>query len=483
MDQTDHPLRPLRGGCAAPFAALLVLLAACAPPPDTTRPGFAFAPRWLAPVPAGARPLADNALWWQAFRDPALDRLIRLALADSPSLAAAQARARAARAAVAAIPGAVTLSGGTAVRGSDASSDPGLARASADLSLDVLFDPGRGRASDRAAAGATAAQAQAQAAGARLFLLGEVADAYVALRLAQRRLALTEAEAARRRQTLALAETLAEAGAATRVEALRSEGRLAEIAADLPGLAAAVAGGQARLAVLAGRAPGTLPPDLAAALAARGAEPRATLAPDPGIPADLLRNRPDLAVAEAAYDAARAGVGQARSALYPRLSLSGVIEASADRDDRFRSATLGPALRLPTLPLGPARAGVSAAEARVAAAHADWTEAVLQALLEVEIALLDYRAAAASEGAAERAVRLYGEAASLTRELAARGEVTLGDLIDAEEELARAETARAEARATRARAFIALNIRLGAGARAAADPAADPAATPATPPG
>ncbi len=474
MERTDHSLRPLRGGRALSLGAALLLLAACAPPPDTTRPGFAFMPRWLAPVPAGARPLADNALWWQAFRDPALDRLIALALADSPSLAAAEARARAAEAAAASIPGAITLSGGTAVRGTDASGNPGRARASADLGLDVLFDPGRGRASDRAAAGAAAAQAAGQAAGARLFLTGEVANGYVALRLAQRRLALAEAEGARRRQTLALAETLARAGVATRVDTLRSEGRLAEIAADLPGLSAAVAGGQARLAVLAGRSPGTLPPDLAAALAARGAEPRATLAPDPGIPADLLRNRPDLAVAEAAYDAARAGLGQARAALYPRLSLSGVIEASADRDDRLSTATLGPALRLPALPAGPARAGVSAAEARVVAAHADWTGAVLQALLEVETALLDYRAAAEAEGAADRAVRLYAEAATLTRELAGRGEATLSELIDAEEEQARAETARAEARATRAQAFIALNIRLGAGAQGAPDPAAPP---------
>lgn len=480
-------MHPLAGGHAlplrpAPVLVLVLALTACAPPLDTARPAFPFAARWLAPQPAGAhlpgRPLADNERWWQAFRDPALDWLIALALANSPTLAAARARAKAAEASVATIPGAVTLSGGTAVRGSNASSDPGRARASADLALDALFDPGRGRAADRSAAGALAVQAAAAAAGARLFLTGEVANTYVALRLAQRRLALTEAEAARRRQTLALAETLAEAGAATRVEALRSQGRLAEIAADLPGLSAAVAAGQARLAVLAGRTPGTLPPDLAAALTARGAEPRATLAPDPGIPVDLLRNRPDLAVAEAAYDAARAGVGQARAALYPRLSLSGVIEASVDRNDRQGTVTFGPALRLPALPARPARAGVSAAEARVAAAHADWTEAVLQALLEVEIALLDYRAAAASEGATDRAVRLYAEAASLTRNLAGRGEVTLGDLIDAEEELARAETARAEARARRAQAFIALNIRLGAGASAPPDLAPPPSASP-----
>lgn len=468
--------RPAFASASARLRALalapLLLLAACAPPPDTSRPGFAFAAGWLGPRPGGglrAAPLiAGDAEWWRAFRDPALDGLVALALADSPTLAAARARAAAAAAAAGAIPGAVTLSGGAALRGSDAAASPARASASADLGLDVLFDPGRGRAAERAAAAAAAALARAEAAGARLFLTGEVTGAYIELRLAQRREGLARAEAARRRQTLALAETLAEAGAATRVDALRSRGRLAEIAADLPGLAAAVASGQARLAVLAGRSPGALPPDLAAALSAARPQPRAALAPDPGIPADILRNRPDLAVAEAAYDAARAALGQARAQLYPRLSLSGVIEGSrgiagADRGGAPGTLTLGPALRLPALPAGPTRAAVAAREAGVIAAHADWTAAVLAALLEVETALLDHRAAALAEGAADRSVALYAEAVTLTRDLAARGEATLGDLIDAEAELARAEATRAEARAARARGFVALNIRLGAG--------------------
>jgi len=461
-----------------PAWALALALAACAPQPDTARPVFPFARDWQAPVPRGAPPLADAPRWWQGFGDPVLDRLEALALADSPTLAAARDRARAAATAAAAVPGALSLPGGAAITARETRGAPRETAAGGDFGFGLVLDPGRGRAAERAGAAAAAALAGAEAGSARLLLAGRMAETYLAYRHAQHRLALADAEAARRRQTRVLAEELAAAGQATRVEALESAAREAEIAAERLALAAAVAAGAAGIAVLAGRAPGALPPDLAAALASSGAQPRARLAPDPGIPADLLRNRPDIAAAEAAYDLARAGVGQARAALYPRLSLAGTIEASVPLGSggvHAGSTTFGPALRLHALPAGPARAGLAAREAEVAAAHADWVAAVLAALAEVETALLDYRAAAGAEAAAARAVALYAEAAGLRRELAARGEATLGDLIAAEDSLARAETALAAARLARGLGFVRLNVRLGAGA-------ADPGAA-AAPPG
>jgi outer membrane protein, multidrug efflux system len=192
------------------------------------------------------------------------------------------------------------------------------------------------------------------------------------------------------------------------------------------------------------------------------------MAPDPGIPADLIRNRPDIRAAEARYDAARAALGQARAALYPSLSLSGTIEAERTTQGAASSSgsllSLGPSLRLPALPQGPARASISAAESRVAAAHADWTSAVLTALYEVEAALIDYRAAVRAEAAAERAVTLHAQARRLMRDATSAGEATLSDLISVEDALAAAETLQASAQLNRARSFALLNIRLGAGA-------------------
>ncbi|MDO9640869.1 MAG: TolC family protein [Pseudotabrizicola sp.] len=444
----------------------LCLLTACAPATDSAAPGFPFAKSWQGKT-SGAPRLMDNALWWHEFRDPTLDALIARSLRGSPDLAAAQARATAALATARSIPGALSVTGGGSALATGGNGAAGNGTLSADAGIDLLFDPGRGRDAARRGAQAGARQALAEAAGARLFLIGRLTETYLSLRHDQRRLALSQTEAGRQRQTLEMARTLAQAGEGTQIETLRSQARLASLDAARPQLEAAVAKGILQLSVLAGDAPGALPPDLTASLRSLGAQPRARLAPDPGIPADLIRNRPDLQVAEARYDAARAALGQARAAFFPQLSLSGTIEAGrtlgAPGTGGRGLVSVGPSLRLPSLPQGPARARADAAEAQVVAAHADWTAAVLGALYEVEAALVDYQTAAKAEAAADRAVGLHAKARSLTREATAAGEATLSDLIAVEDALSNAESAFASARLSRALAFARLNQRLGAG--------------------
>lgn len=473
-------MRGLRAGLVP--AAVALAVAGCVPAPAGTGLSFGFARGWQGPLPTAPR-LLDDARWWQGLQDPALDALIARALADSPDLAAARARHAAARAMAAAVPGALTVSGGVGAgvrAGNLRSADAGAA---GDGALELLFDPGGGRAAERRGAAAALDLAAAEAAGARLFLIGEVAETYLSLRHGQRRLALARADAGRQRQTLELARTLAEKAEATRIDTLRSEARLASLQAAMPALEAAVARDLVALSVLAGAAPGQLPPDLATALQAHAGQPRARLAPDPGVPADLIRNRPDLALAEARYETARAALGRAQAALYPRLSLSGTIEISQEGGRGGTRIGAGPALRLPALPAGPARAGTQAAAREVEAAHADWTARVLAALAEVENALIDHRAAARTEAAADRAVRLHAEAQGLMRKAAALGEATLSDLIAAETALAEAEAAQADARLARAQAFVRLNLRLGSGAGPAAQtPPGRPAPPPEPPP-
>lgn len=446
----------------------LCLLTACAPAPDSAAPGFVFAKTWQGKT-SGAPRLMDNALWWHEFRDPTLDALIARSLRASPDLAAAQARATAALATARSTPGALSMTGEGSALATGGNGAAGSGTVSANTGFDLLFDPGRGREAARRGAKAGARQALAEAAGAQLFLIGTVTETYLSLRHDQRRLALSQTEAGRQRQTLDLARTLVRAGEGTQIESVRSEARLASLDAARPQLEAAVAKGIIQLSVLVGDAPGALPPDLTASLRSLGAQPRARLAPDPGIPADLIRNRPDLQVAEARYDAARAALGQARAAFFPQLSLSGTIEAGrtlgAPGTAGRGLVSVGPSLRLPSLPQGPARARTDAAEAQVVAAHADWTAAVLRALYDVEAALVDYQTSAKAEAAADRAVGLHARARSLTREATAAGEATLSDLIAVEDALSNAESALASARLSRALAFARLNQRLGAGGR------------------
>lgn len=440
-------------------------LGGCAAGDAYTAPGFPFAPAYKG-APGGAPVLLSNDAWWQRLDDPVLDRLVGLALRDSVSIAIARERVTEAQALLAAVPGALTVAPSVSAQRSDG---PGQARpvtaGAARLGLTWMLDPYGARRATLEAAGAQVEVADAEADAAQLLVLLNVANAYLDLRYQQRILALSRQEVGNGRRTLELTRTLLGASAATRLDVARAEARVASIQSQLPVLEARVAAQVNQLAVLAGTAPGTLPVDLATP----AAQPRADLPPDMGIPADLLRNRPDIRIAERRYYAAVADLGAARAALYPSLSLTGAITLNLLRGGRTAGEyILGPEVQFPALPTGATRAGVQARESRVVQAHAEWRRTVLDAIVEVENALLDYQGVTASVQSAARAARLYREARDLRRTQFENGSATLGDLIDAENELSQAERALAEANYRRSLGFVALNVRLGSGNSAAA---------------
>ena len=439
------------------LAALLV--SACASGTAYRAPGFPFGPSYRGW--AGVPVLLQNASWWKRFEDPVLDRLVTLTLAQSPTLAEARARARAAEASLRAVPGAFALRSSVqaGLEGSDAANVTESGTATVGLSW--LLDPYGSRAANLRIAASERDIAAAEADAAQLVALLNVSSAYLSLRHAQVALALGRAEEERQRATLALTRQLANSEQVSELDVLRAQARLATVQADLPGLEATIPARLGELAVLAGQAPGTLPPDLMAQLQHKDAQPQAGLSGDIGVPADLLRNRPDIRIAERSYYSAVARIATARAALYPRLSLTGSI--SRDMVAGRTEYVFGPTLNLPDLPIGSPRAGVDAAEAQAAAAHAAWKARVLAAILEVEIALGDYHSADSALTAAAEAARLNRRALGMMRKLFEAGEATLTDLISAEEATADAERKLADLRLAHGQSFVQLNVKLGAG--------------------
>ena len=447
------------GRRASGLACLALLLTGCAGQDPYAAPTFPFLGGYQSAAHT-APVLLRNDNWWQRLADPVLNRLAAAALGGNLSLEQARARVAGAEAAFAATPGLISLSPSLSATGSGALGQAPTGRGTAQLSLTWLLDPYGAHKAEKGAARATAEMAEAELAAARLLVLYNLGNAYVDLRYRQTLVTLSDQEMRSRRQTLAMTRTLLDAQNATRLESVRSEARVAELEAQLPGLRAAVAAKKNEIAVLVGMSPGTLTIDLDQ----RASQPRPNLAPDVGIPADLVRNRPDIQIAERQYYIALAGLTEAQAALYPRLSLSGALTLNLAQAGR--SATnyvFGPTLQLPGLPDGAARAGVAKARANIDAAHANWKSTVLTALLEVENAMLDYQAATNSQRSTDKAVRLYGEALDLTRKVFAQGDATLSDLIAAQQELANARQAQAATLYQRGLSFVALNVRLGAG--------------------
>ncbi|GIT93280.1 nodulation protein NodT [Jannaschia sp. AI_61] len=434
-----------------------------------TSPIFPFLPGY-GKADAGAPVLLKNSTWWQGLGDHTLNRVVAHGLRGNIDLAVARERVVAAQAARRGIPGATLISSsvGAQLEGNDTSAPEGTATGTTGLTW--LLDPWGGRRNQIRAAEARVEVARAETDAARLLLLGTLTETYARLRHSQRSLTQNEAELRRRQSTLALTRTLVAAEAATRLEVVRSRARVAEIRAQLPALRAQITAERNALAVLLGRAPHTLPADLATALTQPGPQPRPSLSPEVGIPADLLRNRPDIRIAERSYYASVADIGVARADLYPRLSLGGTITLNALSNTREGvEYAFGPTVQFPNLPLTQARETVKASHSAARQAHGIWVSTVLTALLDVENALVEYDATTTAMGAAQEAHRLHREALGLMQEVFKAGEATLGDLIDAEEAVLSAERILTDLRLEQALRFVTLNVSLGAGNTAEPD--------------
>lgn len=442
-------------------------LVACAKHTPYQTPVFSFLSGYST-ARDGTPVLVANDAWWQRLNDPTLNALIDTALTGNLDIAGAQARIDEARALAGTVSGPFTATSDIrrqVQNGTDiARSDIGVA----DVEFSWIFDLFGARAAALRAAQGRVDLAEAEAAAARLAVIASMSSAYLELRLNERVLELRQSELSSRRRTLGLTRELADAEAVTRLEITRAQARVAELEADMPELEAAVRTSRNQIAVLAGTTPGTLQVSLD-----HKHIPVPRLDPEVGIPADLLRNRPDIQVAERSYYIAVAEIDQAEAARYPQLSLGGAISLSLIGQGAGAATGLfGPELVLPSLPTGAAAANAEARRAAARQALTAWQSAVLDAILEVENALLTYDAATSSAHAASRARRLYREAQSLTREVFGAGEATLTDLTAADEALARSQISEAQIAYQRALAFVELNTQIGAGHGVGAAPPA-----------
>lgn len=432
----------------------LAALTACGPmtllpPPAADLPGR-YAGQGAGRLVPDPQVDAAQAQWWKGFKDPVLDGLVTQGLAGNVSLQIARARLAEAeaQASAAGFPFSDSLSLST-------NSTGGTQSDAAELSLSIPTG-GRTKAT-RSGAEARLEAARAGAEDARLQLLGQLARAYIDLRFLQASQAQARADLASRRKSLSSLQSRMDLGAATRLDVLSAEALVAETEARLPSLAAQVVAAEARIATLLGQPAGTLGIDLSWT----GRQPRLAGPRDFGIPADLIRRRPDIRAAEAQYAEAVAAVGQARAGFFPSLSLSGTISATRGLAS---TQSLGLGLALPLLSLPRVQAERTAAMARAEQAYLSWRLAVLSAVEEVEAGIAGVSGARSSAARQARAVQINAQALDLSRRLMeSRGDVTALQLLDRERTLSQAQAALSQAHRDEANQVIGLYIALGLG--------------------
>lgn len=453
---TNPIWRKMRPICV--YAAVFGTLAGCAKETPYAFPAFPFQSSYSGHK-SGAPVLLENTAWWKGFKDPTLDRLVARALQDNLSLSAAKERIVEATADLDAVPGSVSLTSSANVQRSKSLGGTPSTRSEARLGLSWLLDPYGSRRQQNKAAQARIEVADAEADAAQLLVLLNVSNAYIDLRYSQQVLRIRNQEIRSRQKTLELTQTLFDKSSATRLDLVRAEARLSEAQASLPNARAAILRQQYQIAGLLGVVPGALDISLD-----DGVMPRPAMSANVGIPADILRNRPDIRIAERIYYANVADTGVAQAQLYPQLSLSGAITlASIASGVHGAEYFFGPTLTLPALPDGPRKAALAAQQSRTRQAYTDWQSTVLDAIRDVETAITDYSAAASAVRASQKTVQLYREAATLTRDLVLRDSATLSDLLDAEESITSAELTLAQNHRQQSLGFINLNVSLGSG--------------------
>jgi multidrug efflux system outer membrane protein len=421
---------------------LSCLLAGCslAPPAHLYRPPLA--PQF-ANADADAAPQEPVARFWRRFGDPELDALVGAALAANADLriaAANLAEARAtARYAGAQLAPDIGLSASATRERGFFPGGPNFLINFFSVGVDTRWEVDLFGAlrDERRAARASALASAAQLRGVQVSVAAEVARNYFTLRGLQEQLRVAEASLISQRETSRLVSARLSVGRGTAFDADRADAQVQNTAATVPQLDAQLARTRYRLAVLSGQPPTALDARLAAPRPLPGIAP--TALDRIGSPQSLLRRRPDIAAAEQQAAAAAARIGVARSALFPKLSLDGMLGQNAtsigaltERNAAFFN--LGATLMWSLVDFGRRRAQVAAASARGDAALANYEKTVLGALEETEGALAAYTRAQRRNERLHAAARSADAAAYLARARFTAGTSDLLAVLDAERE-------------------------------------------------
>jgi NodT family efflux transporter outer membrane factor (OMF) lipoprotein len=453
--------------------------------PDFVRPEAKVNENWNETSDARVRQTAIDQRWWKAFQDPTLDQLIQLAYQQNLPLQITGLRIMEARARLAISLGQqypqVQEAFGSATnvglsKNAPNQSFPDRHFWDYQLGFDAAWELdfwGRFRRGVEASR-ADLIASMADYDNALISLTAEVARTYTVMRTSEVLIAITLANVKLQEEGLKIAESRFRNGATTELDVTQARTLLESTRASVPGLQISLQQAQNALSTLVGQPPGTVQ---ALREGSKGI-PAAPAEVAVGLPAELLRRRPDIRSAELNAAAQSARIGVAKADLYPSFSLFGEIgfESSsqggalsnhADLHNLFDSGSLfysfGPGFRWPLFNYGRLENNVRVQDARFQQLLVNYQDTVLRAAQEVEDALIGFlknqEALAFEQNSVTAAQRSVEIASAQYRE----GAVDYQRVIDTERILLQEETRLADTRSAVATNWIALYKALGGG--------------------
>jgi NodT family efflux transporter outer membrane factor (OMF) lipoprotein len=428
------------------------------PPQTSPPPKFAEASTQPSTTQPSTQPseMVDLQRWWESFHDPALNHLIAQGISSNLDIQLAQARVLEARANlqgnVATLFPTVDTSAsysrnqfskngiGTGSSGTSGStfglpgSRTNLYQAGFDAGWEVDLFGGTRRAIE-AAQYTLESQVDARR-NAMITFLSEVARNYMIVRGLQQELAIVNSNVAGQREFLELTRSKFQGGIATDLDVNQQEAQVASTESSIPTIKTQIQQAIHRLGVLLGRNP----EDLEAELTPVGPLPAGPPMVPPGLPSDLLRRRPDVQQAERQLAVATANIGVATADLFPKLNLTGSFGWESQQLKSWFNTpsqmwSFGPSLSWRIFDAGQIWANIHVQNARQQEALIQYRQSVLQALTDVEDALVAYQQEQQRREALRRAVEGNERSVALAKQLNQAGIVDFLTVLTAEQNL------------------------------------------------
>jgi multidrug efflux system outer membrane protein len=446
----------------------LLFLAAC----KTVGPDYER-PKTETRLPTGFNAPDDPALapgrddlenWWEVFEDPQLTSLIERAAKQNLDVRIAIARVNESRARIdianAARSPQVGLGGGAG-----AAALGGMAGGAYSVGIDAGWELDVWGKIDRQVEAATA-EFEATVEDQRdvmVTLYAEVARHYLAVRSYQERLQAAQHNIAAQREILKITQARSDAGLSSRLDVAQAERVLADSEADVPPLRIQLVRSTNTIGVLLGQ----FPKDLYDELSTDKPIPVPPEKVAVGVPANLVRQRPDIRGAERRLAAQTARIGVATADLYPQFSLGGSLGlanfGAGNLFDAGARGFLGPSMRWTLFDGGRIRSQIKVEDYRVEQALLTYESTVLQALEEVESAITAFLESRLRAQSVARAAEIAREELRLGMFLYKEGLIDFQNVLGAERALFNLENREADARGEASTSLVRLYKALGGG--------------------
>lgn len=463
---------------AYPVAGLLLtvlVLQACAVGPDYQAPETANPEQFANAANPEYSTQAVDAEWWKLFADNTLNSLVGQVLQHNFELKTAEANLREARAlyqeaALNLLPTITSHANYTEQKRSIGSlnnrnfvpRELKLFNVGFDASWEADFF-GRVRRAVEVSDDTFAAQ-EATVRDVGVSLIAETARNYFELRGLQNELAVADKNAANLTETLAITQAKLAIGRGTELDTARAKALLDATLAGVPTLESAIGQAIHRLSVLTGQPPGAL----RETLVKPAGMPKLPELIHIGSPAELLRRRADIRVAERTLAASTAQIGVVTGDLFPRVTFSGTLSLEANTLGGLGAAgadtySVGPRITWAAFDLGRVYARIKAAGAHAEADLANYQQTVLTALAETEDALIAYNRERARRDLLVSAAQASEKAHALAHLRFDEGVSDFLTVLDAESRLLQNQSQLAQSQTATATALAAVYKALGGG--------------------